>query len=33
MRTPQQVARNIELYGTSVPEVLWAELRSQGLLK
>jgi D-threo-aldose 1-dehydrogenase len=33
MRTPQQVARNVELYGTSVPEALWAELRSQGLLK
>ncbi|NUR26758.1 MAG: aldo/keto reductase [Catenulispora sp.] len=33
MRTPLQVARNVELYGTDVPEALWADLRSQGLLK
>lgn len=33
MRTPQQVARNIELYRRPVPEALWADLRSQGLIR
>lgn len=33
MRTPQQVARNIELYRKPIPEVLWADLRSQGLIR
>ena len=33
MRTPDQVARNVELYLSSVPEALWADLRSEGLIK
>lgn len=33
MRTPQQVARNVQLYGRSVPEALWADLRSQNLVR
>jgi D-threo-aldose 1-dehydrogenase len=33
MRTPDQVARNVELYRSSVPEALWADLRSEGLIK
>lgn len=32
MRTPAQVARNVELYRQSVPDALWAQLRSQNLL-
>ena len=31
--TPQQVARNIELYRKSVPEQLWADLRSRDLIR
>jgi D-threo-aldose 1-dehydrogenase len=33
MRTPQQVARNIELYRKPVPEALWADLRSRDLMR
>ncbi|WP_349261464.1 aldo/keto reductase [Actinocrinis sp.] len=33
MRTPQQVARNVELYRRPVPEALWADLHSQGLIR
>jgi D-threo-aldose 1-dehydrogenase len=33
MRTPQQVARNIEIYRRAVPEELWADLRSEGLIR
>jgi D-threo-aldose 1-dehydrogenase len=33
MRTAQQVARNIELYRASVPDRLWADLRSRDLLR
>ena len=32
MRTPEQVGRNIELYRQSVPDALWADLRSQNLI-
>ncbi|MBW8806733.1 MAG: aldo/keto reductase [Catenulispora sp. 13_1_20CM_3_70_7] len=32
MRTAEQVASNVELYRRSVPEGLWADLRSRGLL-
>jgi D-threo-aldose 1-dehydrogenase len=32
MRTPDQVARNVELYRQSVPDALWADLRAQSLL-
>lgn len=32
MRTPEQVGRNIDLYGGQVPEGLWGELRSRGLI-
>ena len=32
MRTPRQVERNIELYGKSVPEAFWADLRSRNLI-
>lgn len=33
MRTPAQIARNVDLYRTSVPEAVWADLRSQGLIR
>ena len=33
MRTPQQVARNTELYGSTIPEALWTDLRTQGLIR
>ncbi len=33
MRTPQQVARNVELYRRPVPEDLWADLHAQGLIR
>ena len=33
MRTPEQVARNIELYRTSVPDAVWDDLRSRDLLR
>ena len=32
MRTPEQVARNVELYRKGVPEALWADLRSLDLI-
>jgi D-threo-aldose 1-dehydrogenase len=33
MRTPQQVARNVELYASSVPDALWEDLRARGLIR
>ncbi len=33
MRTPQQVARNVELFRGGVPDALWAHLRANGLIR
>lgn len=33
MRTPQQVQRNAELYQSSVPDALWADLKSRNLVR
>jgi D-threo-aldose 1-dehydrogenase len=33
MRTPQQVARNVELYRGGVRDALWADLRANGLIR
>ena len=33
MRTPQQVQRNAELYQSTVPDALWADLESQNLVR
>lgn len=33
MRTPQQVARNAQLYANTVPEALWSDLRSHNLIR
>ena len=33
MRTPDHVARNVELYRSSVPGSLWADLREQVLIR
>jgi D-threo-aldose 1-dehydrogenase len=32
-RSPEQIDRNIELYGPGVPATVWDELREQGLLR
>ncbi|MER6564617.1 aldo/keto reductase, partial [Streptomyces sp. NPDC001027] len=33
MRSPDQVARNAELHRRHVPEALWDDLRSKGLIR
>lgn len=33
MRSPDQVERNADLYGTTVPDALWAQLKDSGLLR
>ncbi|POX45846.1 aldo/keto reductase [Streptomyces sp. Ru72] len=33
MRNQEQVRRNVELHGRHVPEVLWDDLRTQGLIR
>lgn len=33
MRTPDHVARNVDLHRSSVPDSLWADLRAQGLIR
>lgn len=33
MRSADQVARNVDLYGKPVPEELWAALRAEGLIR
>ena len=32
MRSAEQVARNVDLYGSPVPEALWHDLAAEGLL-
>jgi len=32
-RSPEQIDRNIELYGSGVPATVWDELREQGLVR
>jgi D-threo-aldose 1-dehydrogenase len=32
-RSPEQIARNVSLYGAGVPPALWADLRAEGLLR
>ncbi|MFE3037902.1 aldo/keto reductase [Streptomyces canus] len=33
MRNPDQLARNVELHRTTVPDALWDDLRAQGLIR
>ena len=33
MRTPEQVGRNVELHGRHIPDDLWDDLRTQGLIR
>ncbi|MEU2281067.1 aldo/keto reductase [Streptomyces sp. NPDC013178] len=33
MRNPEQVRRNVELHRQHIPEALWADLRTQGLIR
>lgn len=33
MRTPEQVGRNVELHDQQVPDGLWDDLRTQGLIR
>jgi D-threo-aldose 1-dehydrogenase len=33
MRNPDQVARNVRLHRTTVPEALWSDLRDRGLIR
>jgi len=33
MRNPEQVERNVELHRSAVPQALWDDLRSQGLIR
>lgn len=32
-RTPEQVGRNVELHDQQVPDGLWDDLRTQGLIR